>query len=192
MIKLFDRVLAVVIGSLLIGIGVNAFIIPHHLLEGGMIGLGLIAKYKWGFETGLTILLLSIPIYIFTYIFNRPFFFNSIHGLLLSSFFIDLLNPLHVFEIPVYWSALIGGTLIGIGIGLMLRYQTSTGGFDLLAQFFSTIIPINVGVIILVFDFSIIMTGNLLIEDASLLYSLLAVSTVGFFTTFCTFSYTKE
>jgi uncharacterized membrane-anchored protein YitT (DUF2179 family) len=193
MVNLVERMIAVIIGSVLIGIGINGFIIPHHLMEGGMIGVGLIAKYKWGMETGLTIIILSLPIYVFTYFYNRAYFISSIHGLLLSSFFIDALNPMRSsFELPVYTSAIIGGSLIGIGIGLMLRYQTSTGGLDLLAQFFSTIIPVNIGLIIFLFDFSIILTGSQLIEHTSLLYSMLAVSFVGLFTTFYTCSFTEK
>ncbi|MFD1738499.1 YitT family protein [Bacillus salitolerans] len=193
MIPLFERILAVLIGSFLIGVGVNAFIIPHHLMEGGMIGLGLIAKYKWGFETGLTIILLSFPIYILTYFYNRSFFLNSIHGLLLSSFFIDILYPIREsFQLPIYVSSIMGGSLIGIGIGLMLRYRTSTGGLDLLAQFFSSIIPLNVGFIIFLFDFTIVVSGSQLIQNSSLLYSSLTVFFVGVFTTFCTYTYSKE
>jgi uncharacterized membrane-anchored protein YitT (DUF2179 family) len=190
---LLERVIAVVIGSILIGIGVNAFIIPHHLMEGGMIGVGLISKYKWGYETGLTIITLSIPIYIFTYFYNKTFFYRSIHGLLLSSFFIDVLTPLRFnFSLPVYTSAMIGGSLIGVGIGLMLRYETSTGGFDLLAQYFSTIFSINVGLLIFLFDFSIIVTGSQMIQNTSLVYSLLAASCVGILTTFCTYSFKQK
>jgi uncharacterized membrane-anchored protein YitT (DUF2179 family) len=182
--------IAIVIGSILIGIGINAFIIPHHLMEGGMIGIGLIANYKWGFETGLTIIILSTPIYIFSYVYNKAIFYSSIHGLFLSSFFIDLLQPLKLsFDLPVYYSAMAGGSLIGIGIGLMLRYQTSTGGLDLLAQFISTAKSINVGLIIFLFDFTIILTGSLLIHSTSFVFSILAVSFVGVFTTFCTYSF---
>ncbi|MBM7661303.1 uncharacterized membrane-anchored protein YitT (DUF2179 family) [Bacillus mesophilus] len=190
---MFERIIAITLGSILIGIGVNGFIIPHHLMEGGMIGIGLIAKYLWEFEIGLTIIILSLPIYIFTYFFNRHYFVSSIHGLLLSSFFIDILKPLRSsFDLPILLSAVVGGSLIGIGIGLMLRYRTSTGGLDLLAQFCSTITPINVGVIIFIFDFTIILTGSQLIESTSLIYSLLAVSFVGLFTTYCTYSYAEK
>ncbi|MBM6619810.1 YitT family protein [Bacillus suaedaesalsae] len=187
-----ERICAVTIGSLLIGIGINAFIMPHHLMEGGMIGIGLIAKYKWGLEPGLTIIILSIPIYIFTFLYNKTLFFRSIHGLLLSSFFIDMLSPLRsTFSLPMISSAALGGALIGVGIGLMLRYQTSTGGLDLLAQALSIAFLMNVGVIIFLFDFSIILAGSLLIESTSLLFSLIAVCFVAIFTTLCTYSYIK-
>lgn len=190
---MFERVLAVTIGSILIGIGVNGFLIPHHLMEGGMIGIGLIAKYKWGFETGLTIIILSCPIYLFTYFYNRPYFLASIHGLLLSSFFIDILKPLRTaFTLPILTSAIIGGSIIGVGMGLMLRYKSSTGGLDLVAQYITTVLPVNVGVIIFIFDFFIILTGSQMVETTSLFYSVLAVGFVALFTTYCTYSYSKK
>ncbi|KAA0550214.1 YitT family protein [Bacillus sp. BGMRC 2118] len=187
-----EQVCAVIIGSLLIGIGINAFIMPHHIMEGGIIGIGLIAKYKWNLEPGITIMIVSIPIYIFTFFYNQTLFFRSIHGLILSSFFIDLLSPLrHSFTLSMYSSAIFGGVIIGIGIGLMLRYQTSTGGLDLLAQALSFVLLINVGVIIFIFDISIIFAGSLLIESSSFVFSILTVCCVALFTTICTYSYVK-
>lgn len=37
-----EKIAAIFVGSLLIGIGVNGFLVPHHLLDGGIIGIGLI------------------------------------------------------------------------------------------------------------------------------------------------------
>ena len=44
---------AILIGSLLLGIGINGFLVPHHLLDGGITGLALIIHYYFGFPTGL-------------------------------------------------------------------------------------------------------------------------------------------
>ena len=36
-------------------------------------------------------------------------------------------------ELPLIFSSLLGGTLVGMGIGLMLRYGISSDGLDLIA-----------------------------------------------------------
>lgn len=177
------KMTAVFIGSFLMGIGINVFILPFHLLDGGIIGIGLLLKYIWGYKVGLTIILLSIPIYFLAWKFDRSAFINSIHGMLISSFIIDLLLPLKGFvHLPVMESAILGGLLIGTGIGIMLRYDTSTGGTDLLALFISKKSTLNVGIIIFFIDAAVILAGLYFIGEGMFFYSMITILSVGFAT----------
>ncbi|NSL50623.1 YitT family protein [Calidifontibacillus erzurumensis] len=183
--------IAILIGSLLLSLGINLFLYPNELLDGGMIGIGLIVNYLWGFETGLTIIICSIPIFIIAWFRYRTYFYNSIHGLLISSFFIDLLAPLrtvhlsNILQSPLV-SSLIGGCLVGIGIGIMLKFETSTGGTDLLAQFISDLFSVNVGIAILIIDTIVVSLGGLLISHETLLLSLITIFVVGISTSLMT------
>ncbi|WP_198949140.1 YitT family protein [Lottiidibacillus patelloidae] len=175
--------IAIIIGSFLLGIGINGFIVPYHLLDGGMVGIGLIMKYIWGYKVGLTIIILSVPIYLMAWIYYRSYFFNSLHGMLVSAFVIDLLGPLrYSFHLPPLYSALLGGLLVGTGVGLMLRFETSTGGTDLIAQLLTQWISLNVGILIFLIDTVIIMIGGFVFSKEILLYSIITISAVGFAT----------
>ena len=85
---------AILIGSLLLGIGINGFLVPHHLLDGGITGLALIIHYYFGFPTGLCMFLLSIPLSVYAWFRERIYFYNSFIGLIVASTFIDWLAPL--------------------------------------------------------------------------------------------------
>ena len=184
---MYKKIAAVVTGSVLVGAGINAFLVPNHLIDGGMIGIGLIFKYLWGYQTGLTIICLSIPLYIIAFLYFRPYFYNSLHGLLLSSFFIDLLSPLrYAFTFPILISALLGGFFVGTGIGIMLKYETSTGGTDLLAQFIARIVSLNVGIIIFLIDGLVILIGSKTIGLHATLYSAVTIFAVGVATSLLT------
>ncbi|RBW71038.1 YitT family protein [Bacillus taeanensis] len=181
------KLLSIIIGSIFIAAGINGLLVPYHLLDGGIIGISLIFKYIFGFHTGLTIILLSIPMYVFAWFFARPYFYNSLHGLLASSFFIDFLSPMQFLnQPPIFLSALIGGFLVGTGIGIMLRQETSTGPIDLLAQFIAKITNVNVGIIILIIDSIILLFGGYMIGGHSFLYSIVTVIAVGITTAFFT------
>jgi uncharacterized membrane-anchored protein YitT (DUF2179 family) len=183
---MLGKILAVLVGSILLGVGVNGFLVPHQLLDGGMIGIGLIIHYFYDFPTGLTMILLSIPLYILAWILERKYFFHSLNGLLVSSFFIDLFAPveqgIHLGIIP---SAILGGVLVGCGIGLMLRYETSTGGTDLLAQLVQKFFPVNVGILILLIDGIVVLSGLKVIGMEKFIYSLLTIACVGLMTSLC-------
>ncbi|MEH7009532.1 YitT family protein [Neobacillus niacini] len=180
MIVIFQKLMATIIGSLLLGIGVNGFLVPNHLIDGGILGIALILHYFFHFQTGMTMITLSVPICIFASLNERGYFFSSLQGLLISSLFIDLLAPLrNQFFVSHLGSALIGGVIIGTGIGLMLRYKTSTGGTDLIAKIISGKFSLNLALVIIFLDGLIVLAGFTVLELDSFLYSCLAISTVG-------------
>ncbi|GAB7388531.1 hypothetical protein BSNK01_23690 [Bacillaceae bacterium] len=181
---------AIIAGSLILSVGINFFLVPFKILDGGIIGIALIVNYLWGVKTGLTIILCSIPIYVLAWFRYRRFFYNSLHGMFISSFFIDLVYPYHELflryvQLPPLASSLAGGLLVGTGIGLMLRYETSTGGTDLLAQFLAKLFALNVGFVIFLIDAVVIALGGLLISAETFFLSTAAIVAVGLATGWC-------
>lgn len=167
--------------------GINLYLAPYEILDGGIIGLALILNYLFHLKIGLMMIILSIPIFIIAWFKYRHYFYNSIHGLLLSSFLIDLFKPLRFINpIDAFPSAIVGGIFVGLGIGMMLRYKTSTGGTDLLAQFIYDKTKINVGLLILIFDTLIIILGGILLSPKTLFLSLIAIFFVGMTTSIVT------
>jgi len=187
----FKKLIAIIIGSISIAVGINFFLVPFRILDGGIIGLALIINYLTGFKVGFTIILLSFPIYLYSWFRYRSFFYNSILGLLISSFFIDLLYPyqyyfIHYVALSSIASAISGGILVGLGIGLMLKNNTSVSGTDMLAQIIANIIAINVGIMIFFFDSIVILLGGLLISVETLILSIITITFVGIATSIMT------
>jgi uncharacterized membrane-anchored protein YitT (DUF2179 family) len=177
------KTISIMIGSILIGIGVNVFLVPYELLDGGTIGIGLMLHYLTGMKIGFIVIMMSIPIFILSWFYKRSYFYNSLHGMLFSSFVIDLLYPLHSFGSYLSQSpsinAAVGGIFVGSGIGLMLRFDTSIGGTDLLGQMAAAHMKANPGMIIFFIDFIIVCTGSLLLTAVSLVLSCITVFCVG-------------
>nr|WP_182503404.1 YitT family protein [Peribacillus huizhouensis] len=182
-IGIVQKIVATLIGSLLIAIGINGFLVPYHLLDGGITGIALILHYYFEYPTGLCMLLLSIPLCIYAWCCERNYFYNSFLGLIVASIFIDWLAPLrNQFSLSIVTSVLLGGISIGIGIGLMLRYQTSTGGTDLLAQFIAKAFSLNIGVVIFIIDGLIVAVAFNALGLEVFLFSSLTIMIIGFMT----------
>ena len=178
---------ALIIGSTLLSLGINLFLVPHKILDGGTVGIGLILNYIWNLKVGLIVIILSVPIFIFAWFHNRSYFYNSLHGMLLSSFFIDLLKPLSgQLEMEALFSSVVGGILVGSGIGLMLKFDTSTGGTDFIAQFLCDKTGINVGIFIFIIDAMVISCGGLLLTTNTFILSIITILSVGIATTYIT------
>ncbi len=179
--------LVIIVGSISLSLGINLFLTPYEILDGGVVGLALILHYLYKLKIGLMIIIISIPIFIIAWFKYRAYFYNSIHGLVASSLTIDLLKPVrNLVHIDALYSAILGGILVGFGIGLMLRFQTSTGGTDLIAQFISDKTSINVGILIFFIDSIVIVVGGFLLSSTTFLLSIITVLVVGITTSIIT------
>ncbi|TYR81899.1 YitT family protein [Priestia megaterium] len=168
--------MAICCGSLLIGLGLNGFIAPYHLLDGGLIGFGLIVYYMIGLPIGVSILLLNIPVFIYAFFRYRHHFFYGSAGLLVSFFITEKLAVVNgSLEVPLLFSSIIGGTLVGMGIGLMLRYQISSDGLDLIALIISSKWQVNVAAVIFLLDSLIMLTGLPIVGFTAFCYSMIVI-----------------
>jgi uncharacterized membrane-anchored protein YitT (DUF2179 family) len=176
----FKKGLMIIIGSIFLSLGINLFLAPNRILDGGFIGLALILNYLYNLKIGLMIVMLSVPIFIIAWFKEKSYFYSSLHGLLISSFFIDFLKPLrYLVHLDILFSSIIGGVFIGFGTGLMLRFKTSTCGTDLIALLISKRFGFNVGMIILFVDSIVIVLGGLLISGETFLYSIFTIAAGG-------------
>lgn len=168
---------------MLVGMGINCFFIPHHLLDGGTIGISLIIFYYFQFPIGFTMMAISFPIYLFAFVTNRYYFIQSIFGMVCSAISLNIFSFMSTWkELPIPVSALIDGSIVGIGIGLMLRIGMTTEAVDLGAQIFGHFMSWNIGIVIFLIDTIILLAGLAFISVESFMHSFLAISATGFFT----------
>lgn len=194
--SVIKKLLMIGLGSTMIGIGINTFIIPSHIINGGIFGISLLVKYLWGFKMGMTMVCLNVPIYLMALKYDLSYFLHSLYGLMITSIMIDILFPLNgIVRFPVIASALLGGLTIGMGVGIMLRYNASPGGIDLLVFLISKSTSINVGYLLILIDSLIILFGLWILGDKILLYSLITVASVaamaGILTSFKSVTYIR-
>ncbi len=187
------KLIAIIIGSLLIAFGIDFFLMPIKVLDGGFIGIALIANYLFGLKVGFILIMCSIPVFVYTWIKDRSMFFHSLYGMIFLSYFIDLFDPYYPFGSAVtshpFIASVIGGICIGIGFGILLRNDTSTGGIDLLAKLFASRLRLNVGILILIMDATVVIIGGLLFSLDTFFLSIATISAGGLATSLCTMKY---
>jgi uncharacterized membrane-anchored protein YitT (DUF2179 family) len=187
------KLLVIIIGSLLIAFGIDFFLMPIKVLDGGFIGIALIVNYLFGVRVGFILILCSIPVFIHSWFKDRPMFFHSLYGMIFLSYFIDLFDPFYPFGSLIndnpFAASVIGGLFIGVGFGILLRNDTSTGGVDLLAKLLAARLRINVGVLIMTMDAIVVIIGGMLFSVDTFFLSLATISAGGLATGLCTIKY---
>ena len=177
--KIADSFL-VVIGSVVTAVGVAGFITPAKLAGGGVSGMAVIFYHLFNFEVGITIFVLSLPLFLIGIkIFGFSYGISSFVGTLLLSFFTFLFGKIFGYQgflkyadsMDTLLSALFGGFLSGFGIGLVLKGGSNTGGTDIAAQIINKYTPLSVGTSLFIVDGLVIVSGALAFGLASALFA---------------------
>lgn len=132
--KIKDYIL-ITIGCIVAGIGTALFLLPNRLSSGGFAGIATILYYFFNIPMGTTIIVMNIPLFIISYFrLGKEFLLKGIYATLLYSKMIDLFSMITTFTDDRFLDSIYGGILIGIGLGLVFKAKTSTGGTDLIVQ----------------------------------------------------------
>lgn len=167
----------VTLGVVLTALGYNWFLIPNKIAAGGVSGIATVLHHLWGFPVGITMLALNLPLFVaVTYILGPRFGLKSIYGAVLLGVLTDIFG---VFTSPItgdpLLAAIYGGSLVGIGIGLTMRYRGSTGGTDLAALLVNHFTQMRVGQALLMVDTGIILIAGIVFGPELALYAFLSL-----------------
>ncbi|MBP2636078.1 MAG: putative 5xTM rane YitT family [Firmicutes bacterium] len=148
--KTINQYVWVAIGCLISAISINAFLVPHHLLSGGVSGLAIIFYFLFGLPIGMQILVMNLPLLYAAYRFlGKEYTIGTIYGTILFSLAVDAtryVSQLNLIDDPMI-SAITGGVVSGIGSGLIFRVNGSAGGLDIVAAIVRKFYSLNFGAV---------------------------------------------
>lgn len=132
------KLLAVVVGAVLQGIGLELFLIPNGFLDGGIIGVSIIAGTFVSLPIGVFIAVLNAPFIVLTWMkLGRRVAIKTILGVSTLALTTILLHHSHPLTDEFSLALGYGGLLIGLGTGLALRAGGALDGTEALASFLS-------------------------------------------------------
>ncbi len=157
------EVLAVVLGTAIMAASLDLFLVPAELAPGGISGLAIVVNHLTGVTPGVLIFAFNIPIFIWGLRhFSKGFMIFSLVGMILLSIFTDALSVLPQITDDILLSALYGGLLLGIGIGIVFTSGCTTGGTDIAAQILKKKFPfVSVGRFVLIIDVFVVGVAGL-------------------------------
>ena len=172
--------LQIVLGCVIGAAAYPTFLDPGKIAPGGLTGVAMILKHLWGWDIGITSLLLNIPLFVIGYkAMGRVFAFRSLVATVLFSFMIDLL-PLQAIPVEPMLGTLYGGILLGIGLGFILRGGATTGGTDMAARMVHKYLPfLSVGMFLFLIDCVVVVAAWIFIGSSEALYALICIFVSG-------------
>jgi|YelNatPaOPRAMG01_1025707.scaffolds.fasta_scaffold00033_99 uncharacterized membrane-anchored protein YitT (DUF2179 family) len=183
MIKKFFDYIGILFGVILVAVSIVVFLAPNKLVGGGISGISIILYYILKLPIGITMLILNIPIFILGIkLLGIHFGFKTFFGTILLSLLVDIFNK-HP-SIPLitnnFLATVYGGLIAGIGLGIVFKYEGSTGGTDILAQILSHYTGLNLGQSLLIIDGIIVLIAGFIFNFELALYALLVIFIQGY------------
>jgi uncharacterized membrane-anchored protein YitT (DUF2179 family) len=169
-----------VLGCTLLAAGVVLFLVPNKIATGGTPGVAILLHFLTGLPVGGLMVAINAPLLLagFRYL-GKSFALRTVAAILLSALLVDLfaeflqLQPL---SNNTLLATLYGGIVIGVGIGLILRGNASSGGSTIVARIVASRCRFKPGQVILSIDALIIVSSGLVFQDIDrALWSLISI-----------------
>lgn len=173
--KLAQRTFFIIFGAILMGVGIEEFLVPNKILDGGIVGISIILSHLTGVRLGIFIFVLNIPFFFIGYKqIGKTFALSTLLGIAVLSITTALLHNVPVFTEDLLLATVFGGIVLGVGVGIVIRYGGSLDGTEIMAIIVNKRLPFSVGEIIMFFNVFIFLTAGFVFGWDRAMYSLLA------------------
>jgi len=164
----------ITVGAVVAAFALEEFLVPFTILDGGVVGISMIISQLWGVPLGVLTIALNIPFMIVG--FKRlgiRFLVKAIYAMVVFSSFLGFFEHMKEVTNQEILVVVFGGVLLGVGVGLILRYGGCLDGTEIVAMLLSHHMEFSVGQIVLFFNIIIYAAAGFLFGPDRALYSLL-------------------
>lgn len=167
------------LGNFLLAAGIMIFVEPMNFMTGGATGLGLLLEHTTGLQLSTGVAILNVLMFLVGLIALGKSFAATT---LLSTFLypaalaiLEQIPSVATMNNDPLLAAIFGGGLVGLGVGLVIRVGSSTGGMDIPPIILQRKLGIPVAIGVNVLDFCIMLTQVPYSNPQTLFYSLMVI-----------------
>ncbi|SFF29404.1 Uncharacterized membrane-anchored protein YitT, contains DUF161 and DUF2179 domains [Paenibacillus catalpae] len=174
-LELLRRVLFITLGAALVSVGLEIFLVPNHIIDGGIVGISIMASHLIGLPLGIFLFLLNLPFLVLGYKqIGKTFAMSTLYGVSVMSIGTFLLHPVPPLTEEYFLASIFGGVILGIGVGIVIRFGGSLDGTEIIAILFNKRLPFSVGEIVMFFNLFILGSAGFVFGWDRAMYSLVA------------------
>lgn len=173
--KLIKRILFIFLGAALVSVGLEIFLVPNNIIDGGIVGISIITSHLAGLPIGLFLFILNLPFLVIGYKqIGKTFALSTLFGVTVMSIGTSLLHPVPSLTEDPLLAAVFGGIILGIGVGLVIRFGGSLDGTEIVAILINKKTPFSVGEIVMFLNIFILGSAGFVFGWDRAMYSLIA------------------
>lgn len=168
--------ITVVVGTFILAIAVETFIIPYRILSGGVAGIAVALHPILHISATLIAnSVLIILLIIGSFILGKEFLKNTVLSCIAYPIFTSILNGRVNVVVDPILASLYGGLIAGAGVGIVLKTGASTGGMDIPPLIINKLTGIKLSTLVLITDFLTVLLGLFVYDLSAVLLGLVSV-----------------
>ncbi|PGL73176.1 YitT family protein [Bacillus sp. AL-1R] len=173
--KILQRTIAMLVGALLVATGLEIFLVPNDVIDGGITGISIMISHLTGLPLGVFLFVLNLPFFYLGYKqIGKTFAISTILGITVLSYLTSMFHHIPAFTEDILLATIFGGMVLGVGVGLAIRFGGALDGIEILAIIINSKIPFSVGEIIMVFNLFILGAAGFIFSWDRAMYSIIA------------------
>lgn len=158
----------IILGLSLYAIGLTGFLIPYKIVMGGLGGVSLLIKYATGFPLWASFIILNSFLLVFAwFILGRKYVFSTLFSSVTLALLLNITER-YITEPLVSnetFAVIIGAVFCGIGLGMVLSMNSSTGGTDIIAAVITKYRYLSMGRVLMYIDIFIVLSSYMLFQS---------------------------
>ena len=164
------------LGCMIVAAAYLCFYIPNNIVPGGLTGISTVLYYLLGAPIGAVTFALNVPIFIIGWrSIGNAYAIRSLYCTALVSTLLDVIPHMRLTD-NYLLASVFGGVLIGLGLGLVFRSNSSTGGVDIIAKVVNRFKPhLSLSYVIFIVDIAVISVAAIIFGVEQALYALIGV-----------------
>ena len=166
--KHVNTVFGVLVGNAILAFTVAAFIVPHGVIMGGATGIGLTIAHYVSVDLSIIIFIVNSILFVLgAAVLGKKFAVATIASTFIYPTFLSIVQKIPGIDgltDNLMLATLYAGALLGVGIGLIVRVGSSTGGTDIVALVLNKWFHIPVAGLLYVIDF-LVLGGQVFFSD---------------------------
>lgn len=176
--KLYSA-LIIFAGSVLLGFAFNMLLLPHEILSGGITGIAMIFSLMVPVNAGIWLIVLNIPILVLGWMkLGKMFILNSIYSVAVTSISMLYIPVMKLTE-DALLSSVFGGVLVGVGVGFIIRFFGSTGGFDVVGLLLTMKRDIPLGFLVFGLNSLVVFVSGFIFSWELAMYTMASIYITG-------------
>ena len=174
-IDFLKRAFFLIIGAFIVAVALEMFLLPNKIIDGGVIGISMMASYLTGWNLGLLIFCINMPFVLIAYkTIGKKFVINTFFAIGMLAIATNIVSQFHHITEDLLLVTIFGGILLGIGVGLILKNNASLDGTEMVSLVLSKKLKIvSVGELLMFINLFIYVVAGFVFEWDRAFYSIL-------------------
>ena len=171
--RIFRRIFFLTVGAFIAAFALEGFLVPNNIIDGGVIGLSMIASYLTKYNLGLLIFLFNLPFICLAFTkMGKKFVLQTFYANIILALAVNIFHAYQV-TTDLLLATVFGGLILGTGVGVVLKSEGSLDGTEIMSLFLSKKFGFSVGEIIMSINLIVYVLCGFVFTWERAMYSIL-------------------